>query len=270
MMTTTLIAAAQLESSPSAEENLAKARSAIALAAQRGARLVILPEIFMAYLSHEEFTAPQARRVAQSLDGPFVTGLREAARTAQVWVVAGMIEVAGGTEEKTYNTTVVIDGQGELLRAYHKTHMFDAYGYRESDVFVSGDQLFEPLATPFGRMGLFVCYELRFPEVARYQAARGVDFFVVPSGWVNGHLKEVHWRHLVVARAIENTAYVFTCDQAGHQFLGRSLHVDPLGVVLAEGSEGEQLVFGEFDPQRLEQARIKVPALQHRRPDLYR
>ncbi len=266
----TLIAAAQLESSPSPAENLARARGAIEVAAQRGARLVILPEIFMAWLAPEEFRAQQARQVSQPLDGPFVEGLREAARAARVWVVGGMIETAAETAEKTYNTTVVIDDRGELLRAYHKTYMFDAFGYRESDVFASGDRIFEPLATPFGRMGLFVCYELRFPEVARYQAAQGVDFFIMPSGWVSGHLKELHWRHLIVARAIENTAYVFTCDQAGHQFLGRSLHVDPLGVVLAEGHEGEQIVYGELDLQRLEQARHRLPSLQHLRGDLYR
>jgi predicted amidohydrolase len=264
----TLIAAAQLESSPVPAENLTKAQGAIAVAARRGARLVVLPEIFMAWLAPEDFKAEEARKVAQSLEGPYVSGLQRAAREAGVWVVSGMIEQAAGTE-KAYNTTVVIDDQGRLLRAYHKTCMFDAFGHCESDVFQSGDRPFEPLETPFGRMGLFVCYELRFPEIARYQAVRGVDFFVMPSAWVNGHLKELHWRHLIVARAVENTAYLFTCDQAGHQFLGRSLAVDPLGVVLAEGSEGEQLVYAEYDPARLEQARTKLPSLRHMRRDLY-
>ncbi|HLI87078.1 MAG TPA: carbon-nitrogen hydrolase family protein [Ktedonobacteraceae bacterium] len=266
----TLFAAAQMQSSAVPGENLAKAEAAIGIAAERGARLVVFPEIFMAWLAPDEFKAARARQISQPLDGPFVRGLTGAARRAGIWVVAGMLETAAGTEDKTYNTTVVIDDQGRLVTYYRKTHLFDAFGYKESDVFAAGEKLFDPLETPFGRMGLFVCYELRFPEVARCQAARGVDFFVMPSGWVNGSMKEVHWRHLIVARAIENTAYMITSDQAGHQFLGRSLIVDPMGVVLAEGTEGEGMLYAEIDQHRIAEVRGKVPSVMHRRPELYR
>jgi predicted amidohydrolase len=122
----------------------------------------------------------------------------------------------------------------------------------------------------FARMGLFVCYELRFPEAARYQAERSVDFFIMPSAWVSGAMKEIHWRHLVIAHAIENTAYMITSDQVGHQYMGCSLLVDPLGVVLAEGPEGEGLLYAEVDLQRLAEVRRKVPSLSHRRTELYR
>lgn len=266
----TRIAAAQLQASAHSDENLAKAEVAIREAAQHGASMVVLPEVFMAWLAPDAFRADNARRAAQSLDGPFVQGLRQAAKQHGVWVISGMLETAEGNAEKVYNTTVVINERGELVTHYRKTHLFDAFGYCESDVYATGDQLFTPLETPFGRMGLFVCYELRIPEIARTQVVQGVDFFIMPSAWVNGSLKELHWRHLVMARAIENTAYMFTCDQVGNQYMGRSLLVDPLGVVLAEGSEDECLLYAEMDTQRLAQAREKLPSLQHRRPDLYK
>lgn len=266
---TTLVAAAQLRASAHPDENLAKAQSALRRAATRGAQLVIFPEVFMAWLSPGNFKATAARSVSQSLNGPFVHGLQQEARQQGVWVIAGMLETAESAD-KTYNTTVVIDDQGQLVASYRKTHMYDAFGHRESDVFASADKLFTPIETPFGRMGLFVCYELRIPEIARTQAVQDVDFFVVPTAWVNGPLKEVHWRNLVIARAIENTAYMLTCGQCGNQYMGRSLLVDPMGVVVAEGSEEESLLYAEIDQERIARVREQLPSLQHRRPALYR
>ncbi|GCE30605.1 hydrolase [Dictyobacter alpinus] len=265
----TSIALAQLQSEVDPKQNLAKAVDTIYRAAARGAQLVIFPEIFMALLAKEKFNAAYARSISQSLDDFYVTGLREAAEQAGIWVVSGMLETAEQMGDKTYNTTVIIDDQGTLVSSYRKTHLYDAFGFQESAVFASGEQLFTPLETPFGRMGLFVCYELRFPEIARYQMEQGVDFFVMPSAWVIGALKELHWQHLVAARAIENTAYMFACDQVGNVYLGRSLLVDPLGVVLGEGTEGECVIYGELDLQRLAAVRQMVPALTHRRPELF-
>ncbi|GER90980.1 hydrolase [Dictyobacter vulcani] len=268
-MATTMIALAQLQSAADPAQNLAKALATIHQAARRGARLVVFPEIFMALLAKENFTADYARSVSQRVDGAYVSGLQEAAKQAGVWVVSGMLETAEQTVDKTYNTTVLIDDQGTLLRCYRKTHLYDAFGFQESEVFARGEQLFTPLETPFGRMGLFVCYELRFPEIARYQMEQGVDFFVMPSAWVVGALKESHWHHLVTARAIENTAYMFACDQAGNAYVGRSLMVDPSGIVLGEGTEGECVIYGELDLQRLAAVRQTLPALTHRRPELF-
>ncbi|WP_160146192.1 carbon-nitrogen hydrolase family protein [Dictyobacter aurantiacus] len=268
-MMITRIAVAQLASQADPEQNLARASVAIRQAADAGAQLIILPEIFMALLAKENFNAVYARGVSQPLDGSYVSGLRQAAAQANIWVVSGMLETAHRVANRTYNTTVVIDSSGSLLAFYRKTHLYDAFGFRESEVFAAGEQLFTPLETPFGRMGLFVCYELRFPEIARYQAEQGVDFFVMPSAWVVGTLKEMHWQHLVKARAIENTAYMFACDQVGHNYLGRSLLIDPLGVVLAEGTEDECMLYADLDPRRLDIARQTLPALTHRRPDLF-
>jgi deaminated glutathione amidase len=263
------VAAAQMQSSAQPEENLARARVEIERAAARGVHMIVFPEIYMAWMSPDEFTPEVARSRSQPLHGPFVRGLGEAAREYGLWVISGVLETAEQDARRTYNTTVVFDDQGTLRACYRKTHMFDAFGYKESDVFVPGDELFQPLETPFGRMGLFVCYELRFPEIARQQAVQGVDFFIVPSGWVHGPMKEAQWRHLVIARAIENTAYVIACDQVGHQFLGRSLIVDPMGVVLAEGPETEGTLCAEIELQRVRDTRAKVPSLEHRKPELY-
>lgn len=265
----TRIAVAQLSSQADPELNLARASAALRQAADAGAQLIVFPEVFMALLAKENFNAAYAHSVSQSLDGPYVSGLRQAAMQAGIWVVSGMLETAHKVANRTYNTTIVIDGYGSLVSFYRKTHLYDAFGFRESEVFASGERLFTPLETPFGRMGLFVCYELRFPEIARYQAEQGVDFFVMPSAWVVGALKEMHWGHLVVARAIENTAYMFACDQVGHNYMGRSLLIDPLGIVLAEGTEGECMLYADFDSQRLSVARQTLPALTHRRPDLF-
>ncbi len=263
-----LVAAAQLLVSPHAEENLAKGCEAIVQAAGRGASLIVFPELFMAWEPNTRDPAA-IRALAQPLDGPFVRSLAHAARDAGVWVVSGMVEEPGGSEYRAHNTTVVLNDRGELVAAYRKTHLFDAFGYEESRTIAPGDSLFKPIETPFGCMGLLVCYELRFPEVAHRQAERGADLLVVPSAWVAGPMKELHWRTLVLARAIENILYVIAAGQVGNQFLGRSLIVDPMGVVLAEGSEEEDLIYGELDLSRVGAVREKVPSLQHRRADLY-
>ncbi len=262
-----LVAAAQMKSGPTPAENLTKAERVIAESAGHGAKLVVFPEVYMSWLA--DATPEMKRAISEPVDGPFVQGLGAAARKAGVWVVSGMMETPESSEPRVYNTTVVLDDSGHLVGSYRKTHLFDAFGYLESDTIKPGDKLFDPIDTPFGRMGLFVCYELRFPEVARYGAERGADFFVVPSGWVNGSMKEVHWRSLVMARAIENTAYVVAADQVLNIYLGRSLIVDPMGVLLAEGTETEGVVYGDLDPARIAEVRGKVPSTLHRRIELY-
>jgi predicted amidohydrolase len=262
-----LVAAAQLTAGPDPKDNLGKATRAAAQAAGRGARLVVFPELFMAWVpNYKEPGAFQA--VAQPLDGPFVQGLADAARALDLWIVAGVIEKIADSEKRAHNTTVILNDQGELAGLYRKTHLFDAFGYQESRVIAPGDLLFKPIHTPMGLTGVFVCYELRFPEVARYQAVNGAEVLIVPSAWFSGPMKEQHWRYLAVARAIENTAYVIAANQVGPNFLGRSLIVDPMGVVLAEGTEIEGLIHADVDPERVAAIRNRIPSLSQRRTDL--
>jgi predicted amidohydrolase len=261
------VATAQLQPSTNWEENLTRARAAIDEAADRGAALIAFPELFMAWRAGMDLTT--LRPLAQSVDGPFVEALARAAHAAGIWVICGMLEASGEEEQRPYNTTVVLDGSGELVASYRKTHLYDAFGTQESAIFTPGEELFAPIRSPLGCTGLFVCYELRFPEVARHQAERGADVLIVPSAWVAGPMKEYHWRHLIITRAIENTVYLIAPGQVGNNCIGRSLIVDPMGVVLAEGSEVEGVIYAEVEADRVCAVREKLPSLRHRRTELY-
>ena len=144
---------------------------------------------------------PVNQMESQPVSGPFAAGMQELARRHGRWVVFGMRETNphGG---RAFDTAVVVNSSGQRVAAYRKTHLYDAFGAAESDRFAAGAHLIAPIASPWGRLGLFVCYELRFPEVAREQVAQGADILIVPSGWVRGPMKEYHWEHLVVTRAL--------------------------------------------------------------------
>lgn len=263
-----LIALGQVESVRDPEENLEKARGVVAKAADRGADLVVFPEYLMSWGSGSHNRSSMSE-VAQPLDGTFVSGLSEAATEAGVWIVAGIIE-SNPSGDRPYNTTVVLDQGGRLRGSYRKSHLFDAFSYRESAGFRAGDKLFTPIESPVGCLGLFVCYELRFPEVARHAADNGANLLIVPSAWVAGPLKDLHWRTLITARATENGCFVAAAAQVGNEFSGQSLVVDPMGVSVAEGTERECVVYAELDPNRVAEVRQEVPSLRHRRPELYK
>ncbi|RIV21959.1 carbon-nitrogen hydrolase family protein [Alicyclobacillaceae bacterium I2511] len=277
---------AQLESSEHKQVNLVQAQHAVAVAKNtHGADLVVFPEIFMNQFAQQ--ANPQwVWQEAESLDGPFVTGMASLARQHGVWLIFGMREVPGisdGDERglvnfpppveaedlRVFNTTVVVDATGEVVAHYRKTHLYDAFGGRESEQYLVGDALFQPITTPFGRLGLFVCYELRFPEIARHQAGLGAEVLIVPAAWVRGPRKEHHWQTLVTARALENTVFVAACNQAGHVYTGGSMVVDPMGIPLVHGPETAALIPCEIDLERIEAVRAKLPSYRHRRPELY-
>ncbi|WP_248928353.1 carbon-nitrogen hydrolase family protein [Paenibacillus hamazuiensis] len=262
---------AQLTSTDDKHINLQKAEKAVEDSVHiHGASLVVFPEVFM---SHFPIGTPKdvSLRDAEPVDGPFVRGMAELARRYGVWLIFGMREAVEDPEEqRVYNTTVVINSEGHTVSAYRKTHLFDAFGYNESRNIKPGDALFEPIETPFGKIGLFVCYELRFPEIARHQAMHGADILIVPSGWVRGPLKELHWSNLVTTRAIENTVFVVACGKVSDNFyIGQSMVVDPMGVTMVAGPETEALIPCRIDLGRVEEVRAKLPSYVHRRPELY-
>lgn len=261
---------AQMEQKGLPEENLESARKAVAEAMERyQPDLMLFPECFM---SHFPLGTDRAvcLGTAQSLSGPFVTGMRSLAKENGIWIVFGMNEKVGDPEDdRNYNCTVVVDSRGEIVGTYRKTHLYDAFGYKESDDNKPGDQFFEPIDTPFGKIGLFVCYEVRFPEVARYQRAKGADIILMPTAWVPGPLKSPQFRTLITARAIENTVYMVACDQVGVNSMGESVVVDPMGVVVASAGEVPALICAEIDTDRVEEVRKKLPAYKDRRPELY-
>ena len=256
------VAVAQFAPGQDKERNLADAGGLVAAAAGRGARLVVLPEYTM-------FTAPalDARyaEAAEPLDGPFVRGLADLARRHGVHVVAGVNEAV---EEpgRLRNTLVALAPSGEIAARYSKVHLYDAFGYKESDLVRPGPieppQTFAVEGVVFGMQ---TCYDVRFPEMTRRLVDAGADALALPAQWVPGPLKEDHWRTLVRARAIENTIYVAAADQCARTGAGNSMIVDPMGVVAASLGEGAGVAVGEVSPERVAEVREKNPALRLRR-----
>lgn len=261
------LALAQVQSESDSRQNLTTAAAYVARAQRAGASLVVFPEVFM---NHYPSGTPIEQMETESLEGPFVGAMRDLAHQYGMWCVFGMRETAADGSPRAFNTTVVVRDTGEVAGVYRKTHLYDAFGARESDRVQPGDTLFEPIASPWGCLGVFVCYELRFPEIAREQVARGADILIVPSGWVRGPMKEYHWEHLIVTRALENTVFLAACDQVSDYYCGRSVVVDPMGVQVVVGGEVPQLLVTTIDTARIAEVRAKLPSLQHRRPALYR
>ena len=250
--------------------NLAAAEDLVREAAQRGAELVALPENF-AYLRRE------GRPIAcpQRLDGEVVAALRRWARAHRLWLVGGSFPEEIEGDARVHNTCVACSPDGDVVAVYRKIHLFDvdlrARGgdaYAESSAVAPGE---EPvlLDTPFGGVGLSICYDLRFPELYRLLAARGARFLVVPSAFTPQTGKD-HWEVLLRARAIENQAFVLAPAQCGRHSEtrsthGRSLVVDPWGVVLAQAADEPAVIVADCSLERQDQVRATLPALEHRR-----
>lgn len=262
------VAVAQLSSSLDKVSNLKKAKEYITRAKSVGADFILLPELYMAATTPNSGVLPS--EVAEPLDGPFVTGLIEAARENEVYVVCGIFESKPDDANRAYNTTVFINRTGELLKAYRKTHLYDAFAYKESDTVAQGENPYQSVDTEFGKIGLMVCYEVRFPEIARQFALQGADILFMPAGWVAGPMKEEHWETLIRARAIENTMFICAADQVGNIFAGRSMVVDPMGIVLSSAGEEETLLIANIDLDRIQRVRGNLPSVGHRRPELYK
>ena len=177
-----------------------------------------------------------------------------------------MSRFPAGTDIATANA-VAEPLDGEFVQ--RKTHLYDAFGYKESNEYKAGDKFFEPVDTPFGKLGLFVCYEVRFPEVARYQKAKGAEIVIMPTAWFKGDLKSHQFRTLITSRALENTFFVLACDQCGGTAMGESVAVDPMGVAFAAGNEREELIPVYVDTDRIKEVESKLPSFKDRRPALY-
>ncbi len=220
------------------------------------ADLVVLPEAFA-----RDFGEPGSDLApyAEPVDGEFVTEVERVAKLRETTVVAGMFERTGGTP---YNTVVV---RGGAHLDYRKIHLYDSFGYRESDVLAAGP--IEPATFALGdtTIGLMTCYDLRFPELARRLVDAGAEVILVPSAWVAGPRKVDHWTTLLRARAIENTTYVVGVGQPTPRYTGHSLVVGPLGDVLAEGGDDSEILTVELDVAAVAEARRTNPSLANRR-----
>jgi len=261
------IALAQLQASHDKQQNLEKARIFIEKACRQQADLIVFPEVFMAFIDHS--TQLRHHQVAESLDGPFVQSLAAMAKSYKIHLICGMLEKHPIDELRVYNTIIFLNETGKLIHHYRKTHLYDAFSFAESRHFVAADNGFEPVKTRFGSLGLLVCYELRFPEIARSLALKGAEILIVPTAWVHGLMKEEHLLTLAKARALENTVFVCVADQTGNIYSGRSIIYNPMGVTIASRGEDEGLIFADIDQGEIDRIRAKLPLLQQRRRDLY-
>jgi deaminated glutathione amidase len=271
------IAALQMVSTPDVAQNLETARRLIAQAAAQGARLVALPEYFclMGRSDRDKLGIAEASietGMAADAGSPIQQALSDAARSHAVWVIGGTLPLATGDAQRVRNSNLVFAPDGTLAARYDKMHLF-AYDngrerYDEGRVLEAGNT---PVALQCGevRVGLSVCYDLRFPELYRALMHPPCDLLAVPSAFTYT-TGAAHWELLLRARAVENQAYVIAPAQGGTHENGRrtwghSMIVDPWGEVLGVLPEGEGVVLAELDPARLSEVRRQLPALDHRR-----
>lgn len=252
---------AQFAATTDKAANLDAAAGLVAQAAARGSDLVVLPENAM-YANPD----PQAETAgqAEAIDGPFATAIGALAKEHGVAIVAGMTEVAAGAG-KPSNTVLAVDRGGEQFGVYRKVHLYDAFGYRESDRIQPQPAKALTFTLDGLTVGVMTCYDLRFPEMARFLVDAGAEAIAVPAAWVTGPAKEDHWTTLLRARAIENTAYVLGCGQTGPTWCGQSAIVDPMGQIAASAGETPGVASAVLDAARVAEVRAKNPSLANRR-----
>jgi predicted amidohydrolase len=233
--------------------------------------LVVLPEAVQADFGGASVPAG----VAEPLDGRFVETLGQLAEQSGAVVVGGMFErTAGqGAPGLPFNTLVAAAPGGTLLATYRKTHLYDAFGYRESDLLTAGNPSAVVLTVPSREappmtVGLMTCYDLRFPEQARALVDAGAELVLVPAAWLQGPGKAAHWTTLLAARAIENTVFVAGVAKSGERYCGLTRLIDPMGAVIAELGEADGSVVAEVDRTRIAAVREVNPSLANRRWDV--
>ncbi len=260
------VAAVQMISSPSVSENIATARRLIGQAAATGASLVTLPEYWAIMGQHDSDKVAHAERPGQ---GPIQDFMAQMAREHGIWLIGGTLPLVSELEGKVLNTTLVYDPEGRPVGRYDKIHLFGfskgGEAYDEARTIVPGAAV-GSFQAPFGRVGLSVCYDLRFPEL--YRAMGECALIVVPAAFTHT-TGLAHWEVLLRARAIENQCYVLAAAQGGLHANGRrtwghSMLIDPWGEIKAVLPEGEGVVSGEIDPLFLASVREALPALRHR------
>jgi len=260
------IAAIQMASGPNVEGNLHEAGRLVAMAAQQGAKLVALPEHFaiMGMRDRDKVAVREAEG-----KGPIQQFLSDTAKKHKIWLVGGSVPLVASVPGKVRNSCLLYDDKGELAARYDKIHLFgldlgNEHFHEETTIEPGGEVVVAN--SPFGRLGLSVCYDLRFPEL--YRAMKEVDIILVPSAFTETTGK-VHWETLIRARAIENLAYVLAPAQGGYHISGRETHgnsmiVDPWGVILDRLPRGSGVVIAGVNPLYQASLRKSLPALTHR------
>ena len=263
------VALCQLPVSSEPSINLKRIESALTGARELGSDLAVFPESSMVRFSAD------LREAAEPLDGPFCTGLSQAARSSGVALAAGIF--TPGPDNRVYNTTVAFDATGQLVATYRKIHLFDALGSQESETVAPGSDIV--VASLAGApVGLQICYDIRFPELTRALAVAGARLVTVSAAWAAGTFKEEHWVTLLRARAIENTVWIAATDQVpdpdakptrAATGVGRSLLIDPMGVVRCDMGPFAGVAVVEADLSTVDSVRASLPSLANRREDVF-
>jgi deaminated glutathione amidase len=266
-------AAVQLQSTPDRDRNLEAADRLTRAAAKAGAELIVLPEKWPALGTPEQTIA-----AAEPFDGPILRWASAIARELGIDLVAGSFSERVEGDERGRNTSIHLGPDGELRASYRKIHMFDVEVggrvYKESEHEAPGEEIVVSETAGGTALGLSICYDVRFPELYRILAVRGAEIVVVPAAFTFATTRD-HWEILLRARAIEGQAFVVAANQVGEHAPGirsggRSMIVDPWGVVLATAPDTETFVVAELDLERQREIRRTLPSLANRRPEAYR
>ena len=265
-----LAAAVQMTSKPDLYKNLVEAEEAIELAVRQGAELVSLPENF-AFLGKESDKVALAEEIARETE----QFLKKMAQRFQITILGGGFPVpVKDNANKAYNTAALVTPDGKLAAQYQKVHLFDVdvpdgNTYQESSTVMAGTEI-PPIyeSERLGKLGISICYDVRFPEFYRYLSRQGADVLFIPAAFT-AYTGKDHWQVLLQARAIENTCYIIAPAQTGNHYERRYTHghamiIDPWGVILADAGNAPGVVIAEINPDRLQQVRQQMPSLQHR------
>jgi predicted amidohydrolase len=228
---------------------------------------VAFPEFMMFYTNSSQ-TPKQLASLAEKINGNFVNTIAKTAKQYRIQVIGSFYEKSN-KKNRVYDTSFVIDKTGKVISTYRKIHLYDALGFRESDKMTSGSKITKPVKTSIGKVGMMICYDLRFPEMSRSLASSGSEVLVAPSAWVKGDMKEEHWITINKTRAIENGCYVIAPDQVGNIYCGRSVVVDPYGKILLDMKKKQGIGYVNIELKKIKQIRKVLPLLKNRRTDVY-
>jgi deaminated glutathione amidase len=263
---TVKVAGIQMASSPNVSSNLVEAERLIGLAANEGAKVIVLPEYFCIMGTKETDKVTVREKPG---DGPIQGFLSKMAKQHKIWLIGGSVPLASNYPNKVRNSCLVYNDKGEQVARYDKIHLFGldlgTEHYHEENTIESGEKVVV-VDTPYGKIGLSICYDLRFPEL--YRAMGEVDMIVVPAAFTETTGK-AHWETLVRARAIENLCYVIASAQGGYHLSGRETHgnsmiVDPWGVILDRLPRGSGIVIASINTHYQQSLRNSLPALKHK------
>lgn len=279
------VSVVQMKSSLNKDENLSYSIEQVNKAGKEKAQIICFPEFQMAFSSTSQ-TSKELFELSESVEGNFVKSLCKSAKENDIYIVSTIYERSyvdndkinadlnynhnvGDKQYHVYDTVVFIDNKGALVSKYRKLHLYDALNFQESKKLLAGNDLFSPIDSPLGKMGLLVCYDLRFPELSRLLSLGGSNTLIAPSGWVQGTMKEDHWITMCKARSIENGVFMIAPNQVGNIYCGRSLVVDPFGIILLDMGNKEGMEIIDLDIDRINFVRNDLPLLKNRRTDIY-